>query len=287
MNTISVKTKDIKKLKRYPLDNNITSTESSIYLYKNDFIEPSILLKKIFINSKPNMTRKIETIKKLEEYKEEYSLDELVVPHTKVKNKGEVIGFLIDEVDSIENLGLLLHNNNVLLKEKLKYLYKIKDILAKTISLDGDLFLGDLHEYNFLIDTNDELKVVDLDGAAVTSEEAIPSSYLARDKKLKYINKYRFDKYGIPYPDTNSDIFCYYMMFLETIANHDISRLSMDEYYDYLNYLEDAGYNPNLLNVFYDLYSEGDNILLLNIEELVPSNPTKAYYKVYKKVKNK
>ncbi|MBQ2639454.1 MAG: hypothetical protein IJF92_01665 [Bacilli bacterium] len=282
MKIIDIPEKKFKKLTPYEIDDNIINTEAKFYLLDKlgkSYKTENLLLKKIFINEGESMANKLLTVSMLSDNEEKIGIKELVIPKHLVAVKGDVIGVTVPKIDNARNLGLILNDYKVSNEDKIKYLEKVGKLLKKikVLKKDGiDFSFGDLHEYNFLITENDKLKAIDLDSAYLNSNYPLPSLYLDTNMILKYFkdkykgkdernikpNKYRLNTtgtYGTYYPNENTDILCYDMMILNMISSDKISKLDMQEYFDYINYLEQLGFGEDLIKCFNIVYTNSKN----------------------------
>ena len=86
-------------------------------------------------------------------------MDELVMPSALVSVDKELRGYMMPYIESSINMKVFLNNPNVSLKDKLRYLKEILEILNKIEhihELEGNFYLGDIHEANFIFDANDQ-----------------------------------------------------------------------------------------------------------------------------------
>lgn len=285
MNKIFLTRKELNKLKRYPTG-NIMSTESRLYYYKEKDSK-KLLLKKFFSRYEDLLNQKIKTIEDINN-SEISSIEELVIPKDIVIVGGENIGFTIEEVVNSTNLGKILENPKIDLEKKIELLKKVGVLLKKTMSLDKEFYINDLQPYNVLVDEDDNIKIIDLDSSATTSNNSLISYYMTLDKKAEYVDKYHINEDGTSYPDYNSDLLCYNYMILNTIADNRIHRLEFDDYYNYLYYLESIGMNKELIESFNTLYDNKDNInpvdYLSNIDR---ESLYRSSYNVYRLTKKR
>jgi hypothetical protein len=127
---------------------------------------------------------------------------------------------------------------------------------------------GDLNEFNFILDQNNNVKAIDLDSAYVGQDE-MPNQayYLEKTPVLHYMNhKYKKTKQGFYIPDNNSDLYCYNMMAIDAIAKEDVFKYDISIYYMYLNHLKDAGLSKDLIKSFEKVFLPQDND---NIKDLL------------------
>ena len=73
-------------------------------------------------------------------------------------------------------------------------------------------------------------------------------------------NKYSFNVFGIPYPGHDSDLLCYNMMLLNVLAEENMNLISIDEYYSYLDYIQEIGFSKSFVDSFRSIYTENSNV---------------------------
>lgn len=70
--------------------------------------------------------------------------------------------------------------------------------------------------------------------------------------------------FGLVIADSNSDMFCYCIVILNYLTRKNVSRLTLDEFYNVLNHLDIIGMNKELIDVFHKLLVECRNENPLN-----------------------
>ena len=296
MRVITMTKKQIERLKKLPISNEVANTESIIYrtdsLPKNKVPEGT-LLKYLYIKDKESFANKLYTVEMLGSYGPTLGLKELVVPDALVSVENQAIGFTIPEVKNATNLGIILKDPKVDKHKKMELLRKVGELLRKTQNLDKydiSFFFNDLHEFNFLVDNETEdIYAIDLDGASFSKDHPLPSYYMVTNPNLHHLkNKYKITPEKLSYPDHNADLLCYTMMVINTIADYKISKLPMEEYYLYLEYLRELGFGENILNAFISVYTNGDNKNVSEFFDEIPSDQIyRASYNVYKAINKK
>jgi hypothetical protein len=221
-----------------------------------------------------------------------------VVPDNLVSVRGKVVGFTCQKINGY-NLSTILSDKKIDKDDKIYYLKSIGDILEKMDNIRKyselkDLFLADLHECNFMVKPySRDLFVVDLDSCKIANNLANPARYLTpfsllnnADHKYKINNNPSIPAHVIP--DANSDLYCYNIMILNFLAGTNINNFSLEEFYDYLNYLEFIGIDKNLLDSFNNIVGYGPNINIREyLDSLTSENIVRSKNNVYKKVKGK
>ncbi len=292
MRVLSLTRRQFEKLENYSIEDDIWNTEASFYLLKQKeaWNEVDYLLKYLYIQDKETLANKLFTVSMLGDRGEELDIEELVIPKYLTVIDGKVCGF-VSKLEQGENLGLILQNPKISNEEKFSYLFKVGKVVKKVqenAKYVMPLHFGDLHPYNFLIERDaGKLHVVDLDSAYLETGYPSPSYYLCRNRYLGTLSeKYHPNSNGIIIPDNNTDLFCYNTMVLETIARENISRVGVEMYFDYLNYLKDLGFGENIINSFERLYWANDNINSCEYFDEIPMDKIgQAGMKVYKMTK--
>lgn len=280
MEEIALKESDLDKLKEYPLDDVICS-ESNIFYFKKDFDASNLLFKKLFITTPKRVDRKIETIKMIRE-SELSTYKELILPEEIVVVGGVRTGFTIREVENSTNLHVFLNDNNIPNTRKIKVLKKIGELLEKVHKQRQEFYVVDLQDYNFLVDDNDNVYVVDLDSSAVSRKTPLESKYIVIDQKTRNVNKYKLNKAGRTYPNLNVDNYCFNVMVLNYLAGRPLHRLEFWEYFDYVDYLRNVGIiNDKMFYIYVNQYSEKYNEPITEYLDLIPESINQGSYDVY------
>lgn len=280
MEEIALKESDLDKLKEYPLDDVICS-ESNIFYFKKDFDTSNLLFKKLFITTPKRVDRKIETIKVIRD-SELSTYKELILPEEIVVVGGVRTGFTIREVENSTNLHVFLNDNNIPNTRKIKVLKKIGELLERVHKQNQEFYIVDLQDYNFLVDENDEIYVVDLDSSAVSRKTPLESKYIVIDQKTRNVNKYKLNKAGRTYPNLNVDNYCFNVMVLNYLAGRPLHRLEFWEYFDYVDYLRNVGIiNDKMLYIYANQYSEKYNEPITEYLDLIPESINRGSYDVY------
>ena len=262
----NISNKEFKNLEPFVLeDSSISKSECDLYMYGDDK-----LIKMLYKLDGHQFANKLYTCQLLNDYVNTHEFPEFVLPEEWISLKGKVIGFTVPYISEANNFGVLLHNSKIDLEIKLKYLAKIGDLVERVKKIkDINFRFNDLHEYNFLVTGDNEIRVVDLDSVCLTGEYPI-SSYYGYMGNLSSINKYKSNYAGITYPSRNLDLLSYNIMVLNTLADDNMLSVGISDYFEYINYLDTLGYGDDLLNSFRKIYDESDNINSANYFDQIP-----------------
>lgn len=270
MQTYSITKNKYQNLKRYPLPSSVFNSEAQLYILpvKDRWKTVYKLLKKLYITSGPMFGNKLETINSLIDFKEEIDIPEIVFPDKLAVVDSEVVGYTMNLIESI-NLETALRSYDIDNQTKIKYLKQIGEILEKMklvrkFTSVQDFYLNDMHENNFVIDTNTgNIRVVDIDSCKINGNMTFGSRYLSPMSIIKDIPKYKIETDsrcgGYYQPTEDTDLYCYNLMILNALFGGGIHRLSLEEFYSYIEYLHSIGVPLELIDIFEKIVSNNHN----------------------------
>ena len=301
METINFSNYSFKKLHKLCLDSNIMNTEGKLFIIpeKSKWDTYSKVLKIFYNNEGSIFGNKLFTINSLIDNKDEINIDELVFPEKLAVINGKICGYTMPYIENM-NLGVFLKDNSIPNEQKIYYLKQIGEILEKLKNVRNntnikDFYLNDLHENNFVINlVSKKLNVIDLDSCKINGNKPCCSKYLSpispiNDIEKKYVKNKDTEYLGYIVPNHNSDLYCYNVIVLNYLFQNKITRLSIEEFYVYLNYLRKIGLPYKLVDKFSKLYQYMDNENIMNYLDyitpsvLINSNVTTFNDKVLKK----
>ena len=278
MEVINLSKKRFESLEPYELPANIFNTEAKMYVLpiKNRWQTVNMLLKRLYITNGPVFGNKLQTINSLIDARHIIDIPEIVFPEKLAVVDSKIVGYVMELVDSV-NLETALNSFDISSERKIKYLRQIGEILEKmkhvrtytpideyTNATVSDFYLNDMHENNFIIDTQtDSVRVVDIDSCKINGNYTFGSKYLTEKALIGNTRKYKYEENGICggffEPSEDTELYCYIMVILNTIYGGDIHKLSIPEFYDYLEYLYTIGVDLSLLTQFEKILSAHHN----------------------------
>ena len=215
------------------------------------------------------LATKLYTVAMLDYYSK-YFPQHFYIPDSLVALDNDLVGFTVPFAEGI-NLATILKSNQVSFKLKIYYLKKLGQLLeeVKTIRKNTplkDFYFNDIHESNFIVNfVRDELGAIDLDSSKIGNNGVFPSRYaspysLAQCNNEKYkVNESGFGG-GYLVPNENSEIYCYVMTILNFIFGDNFFRIRLHNFNDYLNKLEQFGFDKELISIFERIVLSKDNI---------------------------
>lgn len=312
METISLTKKRFETLEPYELPNYVYNTEGTLYILpiKNRWTTQLKLLKRLYLTNGKVFGNKLQTINSLIDSKDELDIEEIVFPDKIATIGSEIVGFTMPLIESI-NLSTALRSREISNERKIKYLRQIGMILEKMklrreYTSISDFYINDLHESNFIIDKDDNIKVIDIDSCKINGNGIFNSKYLSSKSFIREVYKYQknlecsisdysYHKYstdmtGAFVPDENTDLYCYIIVILNFLYGDNIQNFTLQDFYDYLEYLQYIGVEKELLSYFEKIAtcSENENPYQL-LDSLTP-HIGRSNYHVYsynrKKIKS-
>ena len=280
MEIVNMSKENIESLKVLPL--KIYNSGGDLLLFRyNNILRVLKMLNNISIEKYQDH---IAIIKLLDEYRE-FMPKGFVLPEFFVTEDDIIKYFAINYVSG-RNLSVILRDRKVSIDDKKYYLKEIGNILhqMKDIRKNAELsnfYLGDLHEDNFMVDRQGILRTIDLDGGKFIGNKSPISKYLSGFSLISdcNISKYKFEMEN-PYfcsymVDENTDIYCYIIIILNYLCNGNINNMGINQFYQFINYLNDIGVDKELLNCFERIITDGDNINPYDYIDTLTSNQIK------------
>ncbi|MGM9879325.1 MAG: hypothetical protein ACI31R_04800 [Bacilli bacterium] len=269
MKVKNISEKKLSFLDKLKLPSDILNTESEIFIFesKDKWDKNEKVFKKLYIDEGEVFGNKLYIINEEINKKEDIDIEELIIPEELISIKGKISGFTMPYIDNI-NLKTILGSCEFTVKEKISYLKQVGEILEKMKKVRlyknvPNFYLNDLHSSNFILNKNtDRINVIDMDSARIGNSLSAPSKYLNKKSFISEVPKYKKINNnigGFYEADENTDLYCYTLMILEYLYGDGIDKLSIGDYYIYMEYLSSLGASKEILDKFSLIYSNKDN----------------------------
>lgn len=290
MQIINMSKTKLNSLEPLILPKNVTSTECELFKYP--YYGKEKLLKKLHRTDGIIFANKLYTIEALNANKDSMPSN-FVLPESLVSINKKIEAFTMKYIKGI-NLSVILNNPDITYEEKIHYLKSIGRILEQMQNIRkytdlNNFYLGDIHEDNFLVERDkQEVYIVDLDSCKIAGNKSFPGRYLTNSSLIKYNStKYQTlsqtDDLADYKIDENTDIYCYIIMILNYLYDGRVDRLSLDKFYDFINYLEDIKVNIELIECFNKIVVGGNNINPCNYLDTLTPKQVAGARRLYKK----
>ena len=290
MQIINMSKTKLNSLEPLILPKNVTSTECELFKYP--YYGKEKLLKKLHRTDGIIFANKLYTIEALNANKDSMPSN-FVLPESLVSINKKIEAFTMKYIKGI-NLSVILNNPDITYEEKIHYLKSIGRILEQMQNIRkytnlNNFYLGDIHEDNFLVERDkQEIYIVDLDSCKIAGNKSFPGRYLTNSSLIKYNNtKYQTlsqtDDLADYKIDENTDIYCYIIIILNYLYDGRVDRLSLDKFYDFINYLEDIRVDIELIECFNKIVVGGNNINPCNYLDTLTPKQVAGARRLYKK----
>lgn len=283
MDAIVLTKRQFEKLKQHLVPEHISNAEASLFIIpsKNQFNDK--LIKVYRINSGDNFSKKLYVANTLIDAKDKIDSKNIVLPEKLVIVDDKVVGTSQEYINNNVNMIDIINNTKIPMDRKIELLKQILGIINhvryKSSQVNG-MNIGDIHLGNFIYDLSEKrVKNIDTDSYSIgeVSQPVSPMN-LNYENFDGLENKYNFNYVGLTIPNDDSDMMYYQFIVLNTIANYEINKLSLNEFYDYLRFLKDNGYSNEVIDCFASIYNNKSNYINNDIlEQLKRANPSDDY----------
>ncbi len=208
------------------------SQELNHNAYTRLFIIDEKTVVKIFVSSPELAVKNIDNLLLMRNRDDLEVLSELTMPTELIRIQNEIIGYSMPYIQGC-TLNKFLTDKHISDKFKIS---AFKQLACLICSMPEDIFIGDLHGENVLIDSNYKIHLIDIDGFSLKDGHCLTVPQSAPNIVGKYI-----DDEGNRIISRNSDIYCFYNLFLNWIAD---SPFAMSDFYRvrYIQYLKENGF---------------------------------------------
>lgn len=287
MNIYNITKKEFKSLNEFK--HNAVSTEAQLFIFDkhNKWNKETNIFKKFYTTNGENFSNKLYTVNNLFDLKESTNIPELVLPSSFISINHKIHGFSLPLIENSIPFLEMQKDINIPLDIKINILKKYAAVLEK-IHNYPNFFISDIHEGNFLVNTlNTDISIIDLDSSKVGHNNPFPSKYLTTNKIIINLkNKYTINDNYLYDINKNTDIFCFIIMILNTISGININKLKIEEFYEYLAYLNSIGYDKEIIKQFGLIYTGDTNYFESSLLNYIP-NTYQSAYKVFNHIKTK
>lgn len=225
---------------------------------------------KIYIKEDFKSKQNIKIVKKEFAYSYLRNFEELVLPNSIIKYNNHIVGFTMPYINGLTLSKLYNCNDKKLLKN---VFYQILDLIEKYSKLSVPFSIGDLHEDNIIVDSDNKIHVIDCDSFIINNNE------IYNDNNTLYYGKYiEYGELHIHYHSYHTDYYCVLLTLINLLLCKN--NIELIEYYynvyvtndNYINQLLESAYN-NINSFILDKKSIGyiidnmDNIVFIRQEQ--------------------
>lgn len=269
MQVVNFKQREFENLEPLDLPSNIFNTEAEMFIIpdKNKWTRKQTILKKLYVDMGETFSNKLYTIHELLDKKDIIGIDEFVMPEALATVNGELVGFTMPYVPNI-NFQAVLNSKEITTTQKIAYLKEVGELLEKIKAVRKysevkDFYLNDIHENNFILNKETgKINAVDLDSCKIGNNLTAAARYLTPISQLPYISKYKPLEHsvgGVYEVSENTEIYCYVVMIFNFFFGSNIGKISIGDFYVYLDYLAKIGVSKEFLDKVSYIYVGKNN----------------------------
>ena len=234
-------------------DNDNHNTE--LFIYRNSIL-------KIYTDTDKRYKHNLYVLKELFK-KEKYlnNIKELVLPDSLIIYNNYIVGYKMPYINGFTLSEII--ENNILNDDDIKIIFiKILDLIDRLRRLTFNMFIGDLHEKNIIVDKDLNISIIDCD------------SYINNNKKIinngeviigKYPNSY-FNNKELKRINISSDYLCILSMILNYVFKgivESMNPIGFIKKHSEFNSLDYLTKRLDSINSFYLTNEDIDNIFNL------------------------
>lgn len=225
---------------------------------------------KIYVKEDFKSKQNIKIIKREFNYSFLEKFEELVLPNSIIKYNNHIVGFTMPYINGVTLSKLYNCNDKELLKN---VFYQILDLIEKYSKLSVPFSIGDLHEDNIIVDSDDKIHIIDCDSFIINNNE------IYNDNNVLYYGKYiEYGELHIHYHSYHTDYYCVLLTLINLLLcknNIELTKYYYNVYVtndNYINQLLESAYN-NINNFILDkksieyIIDNMDNIVFIRQEQ--------------------
>ena len=226
-----------------------TNRNSELFINDNEVL-------KIYVDNKKMYKYNLQVLKEIIK-KENYlrSINELVLPNSLIIYNNNIVGYSMPYIEGYTLLEIM--DKKLLNDNEIKVIFnKILNLIDRLKKLPFNMFIGDLHEKNVIINNILNINIIDCDSYVINNKKLI------KDKEViigKYSNIY-FNNKELKRINIASDYICLLSMLLNYVFKGNIDMMNPIEYIKCHSEFNNLSYLVKRLDKFNNFYLTCDDI---------------------------
>ena len=222
---------------------------SELFIHDNEVL-------KIYVDNKKMYKYNLQVLKEIIK-KEKYlrSIKELVLPNSLIIYNNNIVGYSMPYIEGYTLLEII--DKKLLNDNEIKIIFnKILDLINRLKELPFNMFIGDLHEKNVIINDELNINIIDCDSYVINNKKLI------KDREViigKYSNIYYNNK-ELKRINIASDYICLLSMLLNYVFKGNIDMMNPIEYIKCHSEFNNLSYLVKRLDKFNNFYLTCDDI---------------------------
>lgn len=242
-----------------PKINSEISQEYNLNANTRLFVIEPMIVAKIWVRDRNAMKKSLTNLAFICNILDRSAFPELVFPLSFIQHNDEVIGYTMPYISGT-CLAVALEQQYIPRNVKIDWFCQIADIINR---LPSSIFIGDLHSNNVMVDTQNCIHLIDLDGFSVDGGYMLtcPLWYDNSFAQNVFVQKY-FDVYCQTKVNRNTDIFCLVSMFFQFVFDGFNPFLFPHSWMEcFFEFLKSAGISETTVSMIQQVTKEEDNFI--------------------------
>lgn len=262
---------------RFVYDNEISQVENSNATARL-WIQPDHTVYKQYVVRNEVTEQNITNLLLMAEHKKAWKISEIVFPLEIVKDSGAVLGYTMLYING-RTIDKYQSDRKVPRNSQLGVLLKVAKVID---ALPKGVYIGDLHGNNILVDDNENIHIIDVDGFSLDKGYKIscPAEFWLLSSARQNKKYWKGGRFVI---SKDSDILCWYMLFVTWLMGASPLMYTENEVQNYFSYLKSVGFSISILDDISRLSSKRHNIInIAHINELSEKELSRFSYHEYR-----
>lgn len=251
-----------------PIDftNEIVQTENDNSVSRL-WIQPNNIVYKQYTRTTGTYRKNTANLVKIYKCSELYRIHEIAMPISLVQSKTKILGYTMPYFSGVD-FGSFIRDGAISDEVKLSALKRLAKVITQ---LPDNVILGDLHEKNVLVKPDSSIMIIDVDGFSLKNGFKIscPIRHYSDCQCIRKNRKY-FSFCGMPIISRDSDILCFFLLFLQWMAGGvTLSMYIEKEWFRYFQFLRTAGFPTEICDMIDMLFESGSNYINISAFEKI------------------
>ena len=260
---------------------NEISQENNLNATARLYIQENGLVYKEYFDFNELTRKNIENLLVIAKTPQLKTIGELAFPEEIIEKDGRVIGYTMPYCPGRQLLDYI-NDENISFDAKLSCFAQLAGVIAR---LPGNIYIGDLHMKNVIVDEAGKIHVIDMDGFSVQEANLLSCPMARIIEKDSRFQRTKYQQNGAVIVSRNTDILCFFDGFLYLLLGRIFFTMYSPKcFLDYLNYLERTSFPKALIEDIRTLFvDEPNRITVSAFKEINPADAEQYTFRAYAK----
>jgi hypothetical protein len=253
---------------------NEISQENNLNATARLYIQENGLVYKEYFNFNELTRKNIENLLVIARSAQMEAIEELAFPQEIIEKNGQVIGYTMPYYPGRMLLDYV-NDETVSFEAKISCFSQLARVLSQ---LPENIYIGDLHMKNVIVDTTGKIHLIDLDGFSVQQAHLLSCPLARIIQQDSRFQRTKYQKNGTVIVSRDTDILCFFDAFLYLLLGRIyFTMYSSKCFLDYLNYLEQTSFPKALIEDIQTLFTDAPNRLTVSAFDAINPECAERY----------